>query len=90
MVRTSRSKAPARRRGPEGQTHSVTTTLLGFSRMTRSQAITMASQLLRRSPTNSQALRLIHLFHIDADELAQAGVPYELLRALDRHPLMRF
>jgi hypothetical protein len=86
MVRSSRSRPPVRRR----QHSERTTAVFGFSRITREQAIQLAARDLMRSPTSVQALRLIHLFHLDVDELAHAGVCYELLRALDRQLAFRF
>jgi hypothetical protein len=80
MVKTDRSRASSRRRAGTSQPISV----FGFTRMTRSEALEQVARYLRRSPMHTSALRLIHLFHLDAEELAEAGVPYELLRMLER------
>jgi hypothetical protein len=39
---------------------------------------------LRHETDWAEALQLIALFHLDAEELAEAGVGYELLKALER------
>jgi hypothetical protein len=74
---------------PRQKIHSAPS-VFGFTRLTRIDAITHAATLLRRSPTNREAMRLVHLFHIHYEELAEAGVPYELLRAIERQTLVRF
>jgi hypothetical protein len=69
-----------KRRLPQPSTMSV----FGFTHMTRGQALQQVVRYLRQSPQHVSALRLIHLFHLHGDELAEAGVPFELLRLLDR------
>jgi hypothetical protein len=84
MVKGSRSKEWSRRRDASSR-YAVprNQSVFGFTRLTRVEAIHQAATLLRRSPSNMTALRLIHLFHLDYEELASAGVPYELLRAIE-------
>jgi hypothetical protein len=86
MVKAIRPRDGSRRQAPR---QSVRESGFGFTRLSRHQAIEQAAGLLRRSPTNTTAMRLIHLFHLDVEELASAGVPYELLRAIERQALMR-
>jgi hypothetical protein len=50
----------------------------------REDALAQAQVLLARSPVHPDAVRLIQLFHITPEELAEAGLPYETLKALDR------
>ncbi len=53
--------------------------------MTRRQAIRHVRQLLRLPCRIQAAVELIELFYIQPDELSEAGVTYEQLRALEEH-----
>ncbi len=50
--------------------------------MTRESAVTKVSELVKKSIDNEPVLRLITLFGLSAEELSEAGVPYENLMAL--------
>ena len=89
MVRVE-SRAGKRRVGVSRQQTHETQSVFGFTRLSRLDAIQQAAALLRRSPMNRPAIRLVQLFHIHYEELAEAGVPYELLRAVERQALVRF
>jgi hypothetical protein len=52
--------------------------------MSRAEAVLAIKRHLRRSPSHTRAHQLIGLFNIQAEELAEVGVPYEVLKAL-RH-----
>ncbi len=56
----------------------------GFGRMSRSEAVRNIRKHLRRSPSHAAARHLIMLFNIQAEELTEAGVPYEVLKALEK------
>ncbi|MDD3150690.1 MAG: hypothetical protein PHV68_07625 [Candidatus Gastranaerophilales bacterium] len=51
--------------------------------MTRSEAIIKAKNAILKDNAGSDARYIISLFGITAEELAEAGVSYEILRALD-------
>lgn len=55
--------------------------------LSREQAIAQVQDQLTLSDVHPQALRLIELFHIEPEELSEAGLPYESLKALERHAL---
>lgn len=47
-------------------------------------------QIRRHMTTNTlhpDVLRLIELFHIEPEELSEAGLPYESLKALEKYAL---
>jgi Flp pilus assembly protein TadD len=50
--------------------------------MTREEALAEVSQALQLSTRNPKAIRLMTLFHLQGEELAEAGVRYETLRQL--------
>jgi hypothetical protein len=64
--------------------HKTTVSVFGFQRMSREEALSKIRTLLRRSPANPSALRLMSLFNIQPEELTEVGVPYEVVRYLDR------
>lgn len=55
--------------------------------LSREQALSQIRGLLSGSRLHAQALRLIDLFQIEAEELAEAGVSFEMLKALERKRL---
>jgi hypothetical protein len=57
---------------------------LGFGRMSRAEALLQVRRLLARSRDHVRAYQLISLFNIQAEELSEAGVPYEMLKVLER------
>lgn len=52
-------------------------------RITRQEALNLASQELYTDPSSPAARKLITLFGLKAEELSEAGVTYEVLRSLD-------
>lgn len=52
--------------------------------LSRQAAIGYIQKQVDSLDLDSQALRLIELFNIDAEELAEAGLAYEQLKALER------
>lgn len=60
--------------------------------LSREKALRRVKQLLQ--PSNGipgEVIDLIALFHLEMDELTEAGVPYEMVRALEkRFPLIWF
>lgn len=58
--------------------------------LSRSHAIRQVKKsLTKKDHISPDALRLILLFHIGVEELTESGVPYEMVRALEkRHPLL--
>jgi hypothetical protein len=58
--------------------------------ISRSEALSKVKKLLsRKSTIPSEALDLISLFYLHTDELTEAGVSYEVVRALEkRHPML--
>lgn len=53
--------------------------------MSRQMAIKRVRQLLcTGNAICSESLALITLFHMEMDELTEAGVPYEMVRALEK------
>jgi hypothetical protein len=56
--------------------------------LSREQAIHRVRGLLADSAMNPEALRLIDLFQIAAEELSEAGVSYEMLKALEQHAIL--
>jgi hypothetical protein len=55
--------------------------------MSRSQAIHRVREALEFSSQDTEAMRLIGLFSIDAEELSEAGISYEMLKVLERQAL---
>ncbi|WP_303672701.1 hypothetical protein [Vampirovibrio chlorellavorus] len=55
--------------------------------LSRNQAIAQVQDQLALSDVHPQALRLIELFNIEPEELSEAGLSYESLKALERHAL---
>lgn len=51
--------------------------------MKREDALKEIFAILRKDPANVEAKKLISLFGITAEELAEEGLSYELLRTLD-------
>ena len=51
--------------------------------ITRQEALNTVFQELHDDPTCISAKKLITLFGLTAEELAEAGVTYEVLRSLD-------
>lgn len=61
-----------------------------MGRVSRRGAIRQVKGLLDQNPTHSEAQRLIDLFGLASEELAEAGVPYETLKVVaSLHPLMQ-
>jgi hypothetical protein len=56
--------------------------------LSRAQAIRHVRGLLADTTLNPEALRLIDLFQIAAEELSEAGVSYEMLKALEQRALL--
>ena len=54
-----------------------------IDRMSRAQALASIPMLLDERPFHPDALYLIHLFHLHPEELAEAGLSYELIMALE-------
>lgn len=55
--------------------------------MSREQAVNWVQTYLELSDAHPEALRLIELFHIEPEELTEAGLSYESLKTLERHAL---
>jgi hypothetical protein len=55
--------------------------------LSREAAIGYIQQQVDTLDLDGQALRLIELFNIDAEELAEAGMAYEQLKAIERQLL---
>lgn len=53
-------------------------------RMSRTEALKEIKRHLRRSPSHTAARQLITLFNIQAEELTEVGVPYEVLKVLEK------
>ncbi|MDD3012920.1 MAG: hypothetical protein PHC34_04385 [Candidatus Gastranaerophilales bacterium] len=51
--------------------------------ISRKEAIGLVSGELNQDPSSISAKKMISLFGLSAEELAEAGVTYEILRALD-------
>jgi hypothetical protein len=64
--------------------HSNAPASLTFQAMSRQQAIHRIRRLLQRSAASTQAEQLISLFNIQPEELSEAGVPFEVLKSLER------
>lgn len=57
-----------------------------FDSVSRTEAIQQASVLLiEQAALPPDALYLIELFNLHAEELLEAGVPYETLKVLEQH-----
>lgn len=56
-------------------------------RISRLDAISRILDNLELSLNHPEALRLMGLFSIAAEELSEAGLPYEALKALERQAL---
>ncbi len=55
-----------------------------FARMTRAQALQLIPALLGELPFHPDALYLIGLFQLHPEELTEAGLGYEVIRALEQ------
>ena len=55
-----------------------------FARISREQALTLIPTLLEEFPFHPDALYLIGLFQLHPEELAEAGLSYEVIIALER------
>ena len=51
--------------------------------MSRKEALGIVSEELNQDPSSIPAKKMISLFGLSAEELAEAGVTYEILRSLD-------
>lgn len=51
--------------------------------ISRDKALSLAAEELGINPTSPTAKNLISLFGLSAEELAEVGVTYEVLRAMD-------
>ena len=60
--------------------------------LSRTKSIRRLKQLLTgKSGIPAEAIEIITLFHLHVDELTEAGIPYEIVRALEKHyPLLLF
>lgn len=58
--------------------------ILGVERMSRAQAIQRICACLKRSTISPRAKELIELFNIHPDELAEAGISFEVLKAVSK------
>ena len=56
--------------------------------MSREQALRHILDLLEAYPCAPTAIELMELFNIQGEELAEAGVSYEMLKALEKHSLV--
>lgn len=58
--------------------------------ISRTEALRRVKQLLsNQSVVSDEALRLIALFYLHGDELTEAGISYEMVRAVERcHPML--
>lgn len=56
-----------------------------FESISRRKALRQIIACIRQNPIHPHARHLIELFNIDAEELAEAGVSYEMLRVLEKH-----
>jgi DNA-directed RNA polymerase specialized sigma subunit len=56
--------------------------------LSREEAIRQVRGLLDDTALHPEALRLIDLFQIGAEELSEAGISYEMLKALEQHALL--
>jgi hypothetical protein len=59
-----------------------------FENLSRRKALARVAGHVRENPTHPEALHLIELFNLDGEELAEAGVPYETLKVLEKKCLM--
>lgn len=65
--------------------------LLGRQKvLSRAKALKRIKELLtKESPIPLEAIDLVALFHFQMDELTEAGIPYEMVRALEkRYPFL--
>jgi hypothetical protein len=53
----------------------------------RNTALSKICAQLECTPLHPEALRLIELFQIVPEELSEAGLPYEMLKALEKQAL---
>jgi hypothetical protein len=58
--------------------------VLGFERMTRTEAVERVCRLLRRALYHPAAERLMVLFNISLEELLEGGLSYEQVKVLAR------
>ncbi|MDX2085828.1 MAG: hypothetical protein SFZ03_10630 [Candidatus Melainabacteria bacterium] len=61
-----------------------TQTCFNFDCMTRQQALIRVKRLLHRSAASVRARQLIGLFDLQAEELTELGLDYELVKSLCR------
>jgi hypothetical protein len=55
--------------------------------ISRDGAIRQIRRCMTDSLPSPDVLRLIELFHIEPEELSEAGLPYESLKALEKYAL---
>lgn len=55
--------------------------------ISRHQALDQICQHIEAFSLHPEALRLINLFHLEPEELSEAGLTYESLKALEMHAL---
>lgn len=61
-----------------------------MARISREGALKRTTRLLAVCPASEEAQRLIDLFGLSAEELAEAGVSYETLKVVESlHPFLR-
>lgn len=53
-------------------------------RLSRAKAIVKSCRLLKQDSSDAEALHLIGLFQIEAEELSEAGLGFELIKALEK------
>ena len=73
------------------RSHSHRPTVIGhYKVLTRVKALRQIKKILcSRHMLTGQVLELMTLFHFRAEELTEAGIPYEVVRALEKHhPLL--
>ena len=56
-------------------------------RISRQDALCRIQGYMASATLHPEALWLIELFNIEPEELTEAGLPYESLKALERHAL---
>jgi hypothetical protein len=84
MMKFTVGKAKIRRSKTRNTQVGHGASIWGFERMSRTEAVMKIKKLLRRSPTHSSAQQLISLFNIHPEELTEAGVPFEVLKAFEK------
>ena len=53
-----------------------------FAKISRDEALCLISKYLEKDPSHSVACYLIDLFNIQAEELTETGLSFELVKAL--------